>query len=180
MATKKAVPSRAEEFFKTGATLAAKIGIVNVTRRAIAEKHNVSDPLVGKHVGGKAELQAGIKKTMKKLGLSEPAGATIERKGAELRARKATGTAAAKPRAKKLIAAKKATAAKKSAPKKAARPAAGGTKPASTTKRVASPAKPADPKKGAPSRKVVKKAPTNKRFQTKTPPLPELPALPKL
>lgn len=173
MATKKAVPTRAEEFFNTGAKLAAKIGIVNVTRRAIAEAHSVSDPLVGKHVGGKAELQAGIKKTMKKLGLSEPAGATIERKGAELRARKATGTAAAKPRAKKLIAAKK-VAAKKSPAKKSA-PVSRA--PAKSAGKPAAPKKPADPKKGAPSRKVVKKAPANKFGGVKVPPLPAIPGV---
>jgi len=173
MARKKnEVPSRKAEFLATGAKLASKVGVDNVTRRAIAAAHHVSDPLVGKHVGGKDDLRKGIKSMMKKLGLSEPDADTAAAKGKALRARKATGSAAAKPRAKKLIAAKK-VAAKKS--KKTARPAAGGIKPASTTKRVASPGKPADPKKGAPSRKVVKKAPSNKTFAPKLPPLPALP-----
>ncbi|QYW02518.1 hypothetical protein CPT_Silvanus_044 [Stenotrophomonas phage Silvanus] len=163
MATKKAVPSRAEEFCNTGAKLASKIGIVNVTRRAIAEAHSVSDPLVGKHVGGKAELQAGIKKAMKKLGLTEPAGATIERKGAELRARKP-------------VAAKKAAPAKKSTGRGSVPVSAAKSKKTAAAKKPAAPVKPADPKKGAPARKVVKKAPSNKKFGgIKVPPLPAIP-----
>ncbi len=183
MARKKnEVPSRKAEFLATGAKLASKIGVNNVTRRAIAEAHSVSDPLVGKHVGGKDDLRKGIKSTMKKLGLVEPDADTAAAKGKALRARKAAPAAKKSPAMKPSTRAtrgpvgasgKKATAAKKS--KKTARLAAAGTKPASTTKRVASPAKPADPKKGAPSRKVLKKAPSNKNFAPKLPPLPALP-----
>lgn len=174
MATKKkAVPTRAEEFFKTGATLAAKIGIANVTRRAIAEAHDVSDPLVGKHVGGKAELQAGIKKTLKRLGLKEPTADVIAKKGEELRSR-GTKKPVAKKAAKKVI--KKA--AKKVAAKKSVAAPAKKRASSAPVKSPAVPAKPADPKKGAPSRKVVKKAPSNKaKFPPKLPPLPALPTL---
>lgn len=176
--------SRKAEFLETGARLAAKIGVNNVTRRAIAEAHNVSDPLIGKHVdGGKEGLRKGIKSTMRKLGLSEPADALA--KGKALRARKATP--AKKSVTKKATApatkatrtvAKKAKPAKKSVTKKIASSAG---KPSTVRNSKPTAGIPADPKTGAPSRKVVKKAPANKgRFPTKAPPLPALPPLPKL
>lgn len=187
--------SRKAEFLETGARLAAKVGVNNVTRRAIAAEHNVSDPLVGKHVGGKDDLRKGIKSTMKKLGLKEPDDALA--KGKALRARTTKLIPASKRVAKKATAAKKSPA-KKSAPVSRA-PAKSAGKPAVAKK--ATPAKksvaakpstsagsrgtkpatplPADPKKGAPSKKVLKQAPANK-FKTKVapPPLPALPELP--
>lgn len=177
MARKKnEVPSRKAEFLETGAKLAAKIGVDNVTRRAIAEAHKVSDPLVGKHVGGKDDLRKGIKATMKKLGLSAPDADTAAAKGKALRARKVATPAKKsagdkKPSTAKRTPTKKATPAKKSvaAAKKSAKGSSAGVK----SKPAA--ALPADPKKGAPSRKVVKKAPSNKNFAPKLPPLPALP-----
>lgn len=162
MSKKNEVPARQKEFLETGAALATKVGIVNVTRRAIAEAHDVTDPLVGKHVGGKAELQAGIKRTMKRLGLKEPDAKTVAEKGIALRARKDT-----KP-LKKVVAKKSVPAAKK----KAASTSSKVVKKAINTKRggnVKDVPLPADPKKGAPSRKA--------KFPTKAPPLPALPNL---
>lgn len=173
-------PSRKKEFLETGARLAEKVGSDNVTRRAIAEAHKVSDPLVGKHVGGKDDLRAGIKRTMKRLGIKEPANAA--ELGKALRVRKKPTSA------KKVV--KKATRVKKStsatSASRGAKATAGRGKVGNVTarksnvnaKKPAAPAAPADPKKGAPSRKVVTKSPENKaRFPTKMPPLPALPKL---
>jgi hypothetical protein len=182
--------SRKQEFLETGAKLAVKVGVVNVTRRAIAAHHKVTDPLVSKYVGGKAEMRKAIKSTMKKLGLVEPAADVAEAKGKALRARKGTAPAkkAVKKAATKKAATKKAAPAKKSVAKKG-NTAVGATKPASasTTPKKRSVAKKlagvgdnhvvvrlatgADPKKGAPSNKA-------KKFKPKeAPPLPPLPEL---
>lgn len=163
---KKNTPSsRATEFCDTGAKLAAKIGVVNVTRRAIAEAHNVTDPLVGKHIpGGKAALQKGIRKSMKALGLVEPTKDVIAAKGKELRAR---------PKAVKKSPSK---AVKKSVAKKSAKVTT-ATKPATPTAKTKGVKKVNDKPKDkpkAPSNKDKVAAPANKAFPTKTPPLPTL------
>lgn len=168
---KKTVSPRVAEFCETGARMAAKIGVANVTRRAIAEAHNVTDPLVGKHIpGGKAALHKGIRKSMKELGLTEPDKDTIATKGKELRARKGAAPA------KKVVA--KKSPAKKSAPVSPAPAKSAGKSAAkkAPAKKVATPKvkKKVDEKPKQTKDKV--KAPSNKAFPTKTPPLPTIPA----
>lgn len=77
--------NRKEEFAHIGAKLAAKHGIINVTRGMIAEVAGCSEVLVGNVLGNKDERSAAMRKAMRKLGLKEPDKKTIADEGVRLR-----------------------------------------------------------------------------------------------
>lgn len=98
---------RKKELLDIGVALAAKVGVVNVTRSAIAEKAGISAPAVGKYLGTKDAQRDAIKKAMRKAKVSEPDKKTIASIGQELRKkpRKAEAPAAkpAKGRVTKVV-----------------------------------------------------------------------------
>lgn len=157
MSKKVATPfeTRTQQFAETGAKLAGKYGVVHVTRRAIAQAHNCTDPLVGKHLGKREEMRATIKKTMKRLGISEPTGAPKAPKATKV-VKDAVVTKGTKKAAAKKAAVEKATKAPKV------------TKAVKVTKKAAA--------KKAPANKAIKKAPANKAVPM-TPKMPPLPTL---
>lgn len=71
----------------SGAKLAAEVGVVNVTRSAIAKEVGVSAVMVGKVLGTTEDRNTAIKKHMRKLKLKEPSKAEQLAKGVELRKR---------------------------------------------------------------------------------------------
>jgi len=78
---------RKAQLINIGAELAAKHGLVNVTRRMVAKKARVTDALVTHHVGNNDAARKLYKAHMKKLGLKEPAKEVVEAMGLAMRAR---------------------------------------------------------------------------------------------
>jgi AcrR family transcriptional regulator len=77
-----------EKLLDAGAVIAGKVGVANVTRRAIATKAKVSEALVSHHLGARDALHKALKRHMKKNGYVEPDATVIEREGKKLRAKK--------------------------------------------------------------------------------------------
>lgn len=92
---------RKQELLDIGVALAAKVGVVNVTRSAIAEKAGISAPAVGKYLGNKEAQREAIKKAMRKAKVSEPDKKTIASIGQELRKKPRKSDLSHTPRAKK-------------------------------------------------------------------------------
>lgn len=130
---------RKKQLLAAGAKLAAKYGASNVTRRMVAAECGCAEGLVSVYLGGTEEAQKAYARAAKRAGLPLPNKEEAAVLGAQLRAhgprdkrdtrkrsakevdaikRKTTGTAAAKPRARKLIAAKAEKAVKESVAKK--------------------------------------------------------------
>ena len=76
---------RKKQLLDIGVRLAAKHGVANVTRAAIAAEAGISAPAVGKHLGTTEERNKAIRKAMKAAGKSEPDKKSVEAKGKELR-----------------------------------------------------------------------------------------------
>lgn len=119
---------RKQELLDIGVALAAKVGVVNVTRSAIAEKAGISAPAVGKYLGTRDQQREVIKKAMRKAKVSEPDKKTIASIGQELRKkpRKADAPVVkpAKGRVTKVVKVpqKKVSEAKNTKPKRKPRP----------------------------------------------------------
>lgn len=79
---------RKEQLIEIGARLAAKVGVVNVQRQAVADKAGCAHSLVSVYLGDTKKAQAAYKRRMKKLGLVEPSKEVIAAKGVELRKHK--------------------------------------------------------------------------------------------
>jgi AcrR family transcriptional regulator len=77
-----------EKLLDAGAQIAYKIGVVNITRRAVAAKAKVSEALVSHHLGNREALHKALKRYMKKNGYAEPSAEIIAREGKKLRAKK--------------------------------------------------------------------------------------------
>lgn len=91
--------------------LAVKHGAENVSRRMIADKAKVSEPLVSRYLGSKSEIPKAIKKAAKKAGAVLPDKQQTAELGEKLR--KATRRqAAAKTMAKRAATVRKPTAAR--------------------------------------------------------------------
>lgn len=189
---------RKAQISEAGAKLAAKYGAVNVTRRMVAAAAKVSEALVSAHMGPNVDAQKAYRRTLKKLGGSEPDKATIEAQGFALRKHKPRDARDARPRtetektaikrkakketAKRSPVAKKATVAKKSAPAKKATAVCTKATRTAETKPIKSPGKPATPKE----QKVVttpakaQQSPAVRKTAARKPmaPPPALPTLP--
>lgn len=94
---------RKQELLSIGVALAAKVGVVNVTRAAIAEKAGISAPAVGKYLGTKEAQREAIKKAMRKAKVSEPDKKTVASIGQELRKKPRKVTKPAKGRVTKVV-----------------------------------------------------------------------------
>lgn len=91
---------RKSSLLNVGVELAAKHGAENVSRRMIADKAKVSEPLVSRYLGSKSEIPKAIKKAAKKAGVALPDKQQTAELGEKLR--KATRRqAAAKTMAKR-------------------------------------------------------------------------------
>lgn len=109
---------RKQQLLDIGVKLAAKYGVENVTRVAIAKAAHLTPPAVSKWLGNRDEMLKAIKKAMRAAGKSEPDKKVIAKVGQELRKkpRKVPTQPEAKKPAKKVV---KAPATK---PKRAPRP----------------------------------------------------------
>lgn len=96
---------RKKQLLDIGVRLAAKHGVANVTRAAIAAEAGISAPAVGKHLGTTEERNKAIRKAMKAAGKSEPDKKSVEAKGKELRKKGPRKTKPAKPESKKPVSA---------------------------------------------------------------------------
>lgn len=79
--------TRKDQLLEIGARLASKYGAANVTRRMVARKANVTDPLVGAYLGRVAEAQEKWRKHCKEMGLPHPTKTEEATIGLELRKR---------------------------------------------------------------------------------------------
>src|SRR5690606_31329202 len=63
---------RKQQLLEIGVKLAAKYGVENVTRVAIAKAAKITPPAVGKYLGNRDEMLKAIKKALRAAGKSEP------------------------------------------------------------------------------------------------------------
>lgn len=78
---------RKNELLGIAVKLAAKFGVVNVTREMIAKEAGISAVAVGKHLGTTEARQKAIRKAFKASGKTEPNKKAIAEHGVQLRAK---------------------------------------------------------------------------------------------
>lgn len=76
---------RKQQLLDIGVKLAARYGVENVTRAAIAKAAKITAPAVGKYLGNRDEMLKAIKKALRAAGKSEPDKKVIVKAGQELR-----------------------------------------------------------------------------------------------
>lgn len=117
---------RKQQLLDIGVKLAAKYGVENVTRVAIAKAAHLTPPAVSKWLGNRDEMLKAIKKAMRAAGKSEPDKKVIAKVGQELRKKPRkvpTQPEAKKPATKPAkVPAKKVVKAPATKPKRAPRP----------------------------------------------------------
>ena len=80
--------NKKEDILNAGARLGAKVGIVNVQRKDVADRAKCAPSLVSAYMGDTTKARAAYRKRMKALGLAEPTKDTIKWAGVQQRKHK--------------------------------------------------------------------------------------------
>lgn len=80
--------NKKEDILNAGARLGAKVGIINVQRKDVADRAKCAPSLVSAYMGDTAKARAAYRKRMKALGLVEPSKDKINAAGIALRKHK--------------------------------------------------------------------------------------------